>query len=65
MPVFVVEMMFGVKNEPDELLHKGVAVVGGVRTAVAVKYGEVQHVVVYPGDAEAVLVLLPKAQNGR
>lgn len=57
--------MFGVKNEPDELLHKGVAVVGGVRTAVAVKYGEVQHVVVYPGDAEAVLVLLPKAQNGR
>lgn len=50
---------------PDELLHEGVAVVSGVRPAVAVKYCKVQQVVMETGDTEAVLVLLPEAQNRR
>lgn len=51
--------------QPDELLHEGVAVVGGVRAAVAVEYGKVQQVVMDTGNTEAILVLLPEAQDGR
>lgn len=39
------------------------AVVGGVRAAVAVEHGEVQQVVLNAGHAETVLVLLPQAQH--
>lgn len=51
--------------QPDKLLHEGVAVVGGVRAAVAVEYGKVQQVVMDTGNTEAILVLLPEAQDGR
>lgn len=45
---------------PDKLLHEGVAVVSSVRPTVAIKYSEVQQVVMDTGDTEAVLVLLPE-----
>lgn len=52
-------------HQPDKLLHEGVAVVGGVRAAVAVEHGKVQQVVMDTGNTEAILVLLPEAQDGR
>lgn len=51
------------ENQPDELLHKGVAVVGSVRASVAIKYSKVQHAVVNPSNAETVLVLFSKTHS--
>lgn len=51
------------EDQPDELLHKGVAVVGSVRAAVAIEYGKVQHAVVNLGDAETILVLFSKTHS--
>lgn len=46
--------------QPDELLHKGVAVVCSVWPGVAIKYSKVKQVVMDTSDAEAVLILLPE-----